>query len=137
MATIVRGFYGAEVAVVNMGDVFSMGPEEAAFVVNELIKPRTAIPSHANNNAAAKVATFSAAVDKRIDVIVPLSGITITCDGKGNCTQPELLHTLLPQKAPGPLPGAFFYWEKVSGTFFTFHFSRSNGLSSDWGPLGS
>ena len=96
MATIVRGFYGAEVAVVNMGDIFSMGPEEAAFAVNDLIKPRTAIPSHANQesttggvvNPGTRVETFSAAVDRRIDVIVPLSGITITCDGAGNCTQP-------------------------------------------------
>jgi L-ascorbate metabolism protein UlaG (beta-lactamase superfamily) len=31
MATIVNDYYRADLAVMHMGDVFSMGPEEAAF----------------------------------------------------------------------------------------------------------
>ncbi len=95
MATIVRGFYGAKVAVVNMGDIFSIGPEEAAFAVNKLLKPRTAIPSHANQEstmggvvkAGTRVETFINLLKGGINPIVPLSGFAISCDGAGNCTQ--------------------------------------------------
>ena len=94
MAMVVRDFYKARVAVVNMGDIFSMGPEEAAFAVNKLIKPKTVIPSHANQasttggvvNGGTRLDTFINLVNKA-KVIVPLSGVPITCDGKGKCTQ--------------------------------------------------
>ena len=98
MAAIVRDFYGARVAVVNMGDIFSMGPEEAAWAVNNLLKPKTAIPTHANDddpasttggvvNPGSRVETFINLVNKSSKVIVPLSGVPISCDGKGNCSQ--------------------------------------------------
>ena len=38
----------------NMGDGFTTGPAEAAYVINELVKPASVIPSHAN-----EVATFA------------------------------------------------------------------------------
>ena len=97
MATIVKGYYGATVAVVNMGDKFSMGPEEAAFAITDLIEAVTAIPSHANQESTSgggavvgtsRVQTFINEVGVNADVIVPLSGTTITCDGAGGCTQP-------------------------------------------------
>ncbi len=47
MAGIVRRYYKAELAIINIGDIFTMGPEEAAFAVNELIKPKAAIVAHA------------------------------------------------------------------------------------------
>lgn len=104
MATIVRGYYGADVAVLNMGDIFSMGPEEAAFAVNELIKPRTAIPSHANQASTSggsvipgtRAETFMKLVNGNgsksearghSTVLLPLSGVPISCDGKGRCVQ--------------------------------------------------
>ena len=49
--TVVRRQYGAKLAVLNIGDVFTTGPIEAAFVINELIKPTSVIPSHANELA--------------------------------------------------------------------------------------
>ena len=54
MATIVNDYYKAELAVMHMGDIFTMGPEEAAFAVNKLIKPKSVIPEHANEAATAK-----------------------------------------------------------------------------------
>src|SRR5574341_468278 len=51
MDTLVRQFYGPKLAVINMGDIFSTGPEEAAFAINQLIKPNSVIPSHANEAA--------------------------------------------------------------------------------------
>lgn len=41
--TVVRGQYGAELVVINIRDTFTTGPTEAAYVVNELIKPTSVI----------------------------------------------------------------------------------------------
>ena len=49
--TVVSDQYGAELVVMNIGDTFTTGPKEAAFVINELIKPAAVIPSHANEQA--------------------------------------------------------------------------------------
>jgi L-ascorbate metabolism protein UlaG (beta-lactamase superfamily) len=46
--TVVRQLYNAKLVVINIGDTFTTGPEEAAWVVNKLIKPKSVIPSHAN-----------------------------------------------------------------------------------------
>jgi L-ascorbate metabolism protein UlaG (beta-lactamase superfamily) len=32
----------------NIGDGFTTGPMEAAYVINDLVKPNAVIPSHAN-----------------------------------------------------------------------------------------
>ncbi|SRR5712692_10223843 len=87
-------FYRPNLAVVHMGDVFTMGPDEAAFAVNHLIKPKTAIPEHANQvstsggavNPGTRVERFIDQV-RHAKVIVPLSGVPISCDGEGRCTQ--------------------------------------------------
>ena len=92
MDTIVRQQYGAELAVINIGDVFSTGPEEAAFAINNLIKPRSVIPSHANEEATVDGAVVPTSKTKRfIDLVtpakvhVPLSGMTMEFLGNGNC----------------------------------------------------
>jgi hypothetical protein len=51
MSTIVRNYYHADLAVINMGDIFTTGPEEAAFAVTELIGAVSVIPSHVNEIA--------------------------------------------------------------------------------------
>ncbi len=38
----------ASLAVMNMGNGFTTGPAEAAYVINELVKPASVIASHAN-----------------------------------------------------------------------------------------
>ena len=45
---VVRGHYNAKLAVMNIGDGFTTGPAEAAYVINELVKPASVIASHAN-----------------------------------------------------------------------------------------
>ena len=98
MATVVRDFYGAEVAVIHLASPASNTPEAGAFAVNRLIKPRTAIVEHANSSSspgslASNVADFIDAVSSSINVIVPFSFGTnatdfiISCDGNGVCTQ--------------------------------------------------
>lgn len=87
MKTIVRGFYRAKLAVMNMGDIFSMGPTEAAWAVNKLIKPRSVIPSHSNENGTpgTKTRIFTVQVRPNIGVHVPLSGITMEFNRRGVC----------------------------------------------------
>ena len=85
-------FYKPNLAVVHMDGLNVMGPEEAAYAVNKLIKPRTVIPEHANEvstsggkvNPGTHVEQFMHLVTEA-KVIVPLSGMKITCDGQGNC----------------------------------------------------
>lgn len=43
---LVRELYEPELALVSIGGFFTMGPEEAAYAIRELIKPRTVIPIH-------------------------------------------------------------------------------------------
>ena len=88
---VVRRHYKANLAVINIGDNFTTGPREAAYVVNELVKPRSVIASHANEMATkggkllpnTKTATFKKAT--RMPVHLPLSGKTMAFDGGGKC----------------------------------------------------
>jgi L-ascorbate metabolism protein UlaG (beta-lactamase superfamily) len=84
---VVRGHYGAKLAVINIGDTFTTGPTEAAYVINELVRPASVIASHANEPATdgTRTAAFKAAV--KVPVHVPLSGKTMIFDGGGNCVE--------------------------------------------------
>lgn len=89
--TVVRGYYGAKLVVINIGDTFTNGPREAAYVVNELIKPTSIIASHANEAATkdgkvvagSRTDTFQRA--SKAPVHVPLSGKTMEFDSAGKC----------------------------------------------------
>ena len=91
--TVVRDHYGAQLAIINIGDVFTTGPTEAAFVIDELVKPRSVIPSHANEEATSggevrsgtRTEEFISAVN--VPVHLPLSGRSIEFDGDGNCVE--------------------------------------------------
>jgi len=88
---VVRGHYKAKLVVMNIGDTFTTGPMEAAYVVNELIKPNAVIASHANEpatmggkvKAGSRTETFMKAAS--VPVHVPLSGRTMEFDGNGLC----------------------------------------------------
>jgi L-ascorbate metabolism protein UlaG (beta-lactamase superfamily) len=89
---VVRDHYGAKLAVMNIGDGFTTGPAEAAYVINELVKPASVIPSHANEvgtvggkvRPGSKTEAFMKAV--KVPAHVPLSGKTMEFDGAGKCT---------------------------------------------------
>lgn len=89
------GFYGVNMTIIHMGDLFTMGPDEAAFAVNTLIRPRTAIAAHANEaatlggkvRAGTRTERFIKRVNRNTRVIVPLSGVKIRCKGSGHCRQ--------------------------------------------------
>lgn len=90
---VVRGHYKANLVVMNIGgSPFTTGPNESAYVVNELVRPNAVIASHANEvatsggklNPGSKTAAFQKAA--RMPVHVPLSGRTMSFDGRGRCT---------------------------------------------------
>jgi L-ascorbate metabolism protein UlaG (beta-lactamase superfamily) len=89
--TVVRGHYNAKLAVINIGDTFTTGPKEAAYVINDLVKPNAVIASHANEVATkggkvlpgTRTETFMKAV--KVPVHIPLSGKTMEFDSDANC----------------------------------------------------
>jgi L-ascorbate metabolism protein UlaG (beta-lactamase superfamily) len=88
---VVRGHFGANLAVMNIGGIFSTGPTEAAWVINELVQPNAVIASHANEpatvNGELQPGTKTAAFVETVGVPVhlPLSGRTMEFDGDANC----------------------------------------------------
>jgi len=82
--TVVRDYYKARLAVMNMGDGFTTGPQEAAYVINDLVK-------HANEagtvngkvRPGSKTEAFMKAV--KVQAYVPLSGRTMEFDAAGKC----------------------------------------------------
>ena len=52
MGMIVHDYYGADLAVINIGDIFTTGPEESAFAITEAAAPAaSAIPSACRTEA--------------------------------------------------------------------------------------
>ena len=88
----VRGFYGAKLAIINAGGIYTSGPKEAAYSINELIRPKAVIPHHMNEAATekgkvkpgSKTAVFQSLI-KDIPVHIPISGRTMEFDGEANC----------------------------------------------------
>ncbi len=89
---VVRRMYKTGLVVLNIGGTFTTGPKEAAYVVNELVKPRSVIASHANEpateggklRAGTKTEEFVKATE--VPVHLPLSGRTMAFDASGDCT---------------------------------------------------
>lgn len=89
---VVGEYYKPQLAVMNIGDTFTTGPREAAHVINWLVKPKAVIASHANEVATqngkviagTKTEQFMKA--SKVPVYVPLSGKTMSFDGKGKCS---------------------------------------------------
>jgi L-ascorbate metabolism protein UlaG (beta-lactamase superfamily) len=88
---VVRRYYRANLAVMNISYPFTTGPQEAAFVMNDLVRPNAVIASHANEGATqggkvlpnTRTDAFMKAV--KVPVHVPLSGRTMSFDGNGRC----------------------------------------------------
>ncbi|MEP7058457.1 MAG: hypothetical protein ABI809_11875 [Caldimonas sp.] len=91
---VVRDYYKdkAKLAVMNIGDGLTTGPAEAAYVINDLVKPAEVIASHANEvgtvdgkaRPGSMTEAFITAV--KVPVHVPLSGKTMEFDAAGKCT---------------------------------------------------
>jgi len=88
---VVRGHYNAKLVVMNIGDVFTTGPKEAAFVINDLVKPNSVIVSHANEVATkngeviAGTKTDTFIKETKVPVHLPLSERTMQFNDNGKC----------------------------------------------------
>lgn len=88
---VVRGHYGAKLAAINIGGTYTTGPTEAAYVINEMVKPVSVIPSHANEVATeggkliggTKTDIFIKAL--KVPAHLPLGGRTMEFDSGGKC----------------------------------------------------
>ena len=96
MEAVVNEFFHANLTVINMGDLFSIGPEQAAFAIRNLIRSRAVIPSHANEiattggvvNPGTRTAKFIELLRNEsftASVFVPRSGIAMEFDGQAHC----------------------------------------------------
>ena len=91
--SVVRGYYGAKLAVINIGDVFTTGPSEAVYVTDELVQAVSVIPSHANEVATdggkvvAGTRTESFMSSVKAAAHLPLSGRTMAFDANGLCVE--------------------------------------------------
>ena len=89
--TVVKNQYNAQLAVINIGDTYTTGPTEAAYVINELIQPTSVIPSHANEVATemgrvvpdTKTAEFVNATE--VPAYIPLSGQIMEFNSQEEC----------------------------------------------------
>jgi L-ascorbate metabolism protein UlaG (beta-lactamase superfamily) len=88
---VVHNHYKAKLAVMNIGDGFTTGPVEAAYVINDLVKPASVIASHVNEvgtvNGKVRPGSKTEAFIKaaKVPVHLPLSGKTMEFDAAGKC----------------------------------------------------
>jgi len=89
---VVAGHYKAKLVVMNIGDTYTTGPKEAAFVINEMIKPNSVIASHANEAATQSGKVVSGTrtdvfiKSTNVPVYLPLSGKTMKFNRMAKCT---------------------------------------------------
>ena len=71
MRMIVHDYYGANLAVINIGDLFTTGPDEAAFAMAELVRPVSVIPSHVNEAATQGGRAIGARTSRFLELLSP------------------------------------------------------------------
>jgi L-ascorbate metabolism protein UlaG (beta-lactamase superfamily) len=89
---MIRDLYRPNLVVVNMDGTNNMGPEEAAFAMRELVRPKTVIPSHAEQAVTSdgqlisdtRTAKFISLLPE-VRSYLPLSGHTMEFDGDARC----------------------------------------------------
>jgi L-ascorbate metabolism protein UlaG (beta-lactamase superfamily) len=88
---VVGKHYKAKLVVMNIGDTYTTGPKEAAYVINKLIKPKAVIASHANEAATQSGKVISGTrsdifiKSTKVPVYLPLSGKTMEFNRKAKC----------------------------------------------------
>ena len=94
MGQVIQRFYRPNLVVINMGaGTGSMGSDEAVNIIQYLVKPTTVMPSHVNEQATSGGAVLSGTFTELftrgarafVDVVLPLSDVTLAFDGEGRC----------------------------------------------------
>lgn len=88
---VVRRVFKVNMAVINIGGTFTTGPIEAAYVINEWVKPKSVLISHANEpvtqDSKLRPETKTEAFRKATTVPshLSVSGRTMEFGGTGSC----------------------------------------------------
>ena len=97
MEQIVARRYHPNLVVINIGPggngPTALGPEDAASVIQDLVRPATVMPSHVGEQATSggtllgntRTALFARNVGSFARVVVPISDVTLAFDGAGRC----------------------------------------------------
>jgi L-ascorbate metabolism protein UlaG (beta-lactamase superfamily) len=93
MEHIIARYYRPNLIVPNISDTVTLGPDEAAFMIERLVRPATVMPSHVNEEVTSgsvlrggtRVERFAAKVRSFTEVVLPLSGVVRSFDGAGRC----------------------------------------------------
>lgn len=86
--------YRPQLAVINVADPAVMGPDQAAFGVQQYIRPATVLLTHVNEQATnggrvvsgTRADRFSRLIAGSSEVVMAVSGVTRSFDGDGRCT---------------------------------------------------
>lgn len=90
---MVGRLYRPSLAVVNIADPATMGPEQAAFAAQHYLRPQTVLVTHVNEQATngGRVITgtradrFARLLSGSADVLSAVSEVTRAFDGEGRC----------------------------------------------------
>jgi L-ascorbate metabolism protein UlaG (beta-lactamase superfamily) len=97
MGQVISRFYSPNLMVINIGPggngPTSLGPEEAALVVQHLVRPVTVMPSHVGEQATSGgrirgntwTDRFATLARPFTDIVLPISDVVLTFDGEGRC----------------------------------------------------
>ena len=97
MDTIIAKIYNPELLVVNIGPggngPTALGPDEASYMIQRWMRPATVLPSHVGEQATSggslrggtRTEQFARSVRPYVDVVPPISDVTLTFDGTGRC----------------------------------------------------
>lgn len=90
---MVARLYRPSLAIINLNDINTMAPSEAAFAMQQYIRPVTVMPTHVNEQSTnggvevsgSRVDRFARLARGFTDVVIPLSEVTRSFDGEGRC----------------------------------------------------
>jgi hypothetical protein len=93
MDVIISRYYRPTLVVLNMSDAVTLGPNEAAYMIKALVRPRSVMPSHVNEQATSggaivagtRVDLFATAARSYVNIVVPVSDVARSFDGTGQC----------------------------------------------------
>jgi L-ascorbate metabolism protein UlaG (beta-lactamase superfamily) len=90
---MIAKLYRPNLAIINLNDINTMGPAEAAFAMQQYIRPVTVMPSHVNEQstsggveiAGTRAERFARQARGFADVVISVSDVTRSFDGEGRC----------------------------------------------------
>jgi L-ascorbate metabolism protein UlaG (beta-lactamase superfamily) len=90
---MVARLYRPSLAIINLNDINTMAPSEAAFAMQQYIRPVTVMPTHVNEQATSggvevagsRVSRFAQQSRGFTEVVIPISDVTRSFDGEGRC----------------------------------------------------